>query len=196
VRGGVAEDVNARLREPFQIWIAPADLPYVQSIRDAFGLTAIDDLGKPLPDRLMSPESSTRTVHDLSPWAALSIKFAGLLTALGGAVTGVDPPRQLLAAVADRWCTRSDLHPVRLSRPRGVASTGACLPSSNDRIGLRRVSWPCHVCSRSESCRDLRDGTRTVCGLSQAHTHCWATTECCWRGRSFPGMEPDGGPRR
>jgi hypothetical protein len=67
VRGGVAEDVNARLREPFQIWIAPADLPYVQSIRDAFGLTAIDDLGKPLPDRLMSPESSTRTVHDLSP---------------------------------------------------------------------------------------------------------------------------------
>jgi hypothetical protein len=94
VRGGVAEDVNARLREPFQIWIAPADLPYVQSIRDAFGLTAIDDLGKPLPDRLMSPESSTRTVHDLSPWAALSIKFAGLLTALGGAVTGVDPRRR------------------------------------------------------------------------------------------------------
>src|SRR5512133_862768 len=88
VRGGVAEDVDARLREPFQIWIAPADLPYVQSIRDAFGLTAVDDLGKPLPDRLMSPESSTRTVHDLSPWAALSIKFAGLLTALGGAVTG------------------------------------------------------------------------------------------------------------
>jgi len=89
VLGGVAEDVNARLREPFQIWIALADLPYVQSIRDAFGLTAIDDLGKHLPDRLMSPESSTRTVRDLSPWAALSIKFAGLLTALGGAVTGL-----------------------------------------------------------------------------------------------------------
>jgi hypothetical protein len=46
VLGGVAEDVNARLREPFQIWIALADLPYVQSIRDAFGLTAIDDLGE------------------------------------------------------------------------------------------------------------------------------------------------------
>jgi hypothetical protein len=78
---GVAKDVDARLGEPFQIWIVPADLPYVQSIRDAFGLTAIDDPAEPLPDPLMSPGSSTRTVHDLSPWAALSIEFAGLLTA-------------------------------------------------------------------------------------------------------------------
>ena len=66
MRGGVAEDVNARLREPFQIWIAPADL-HMSKVFDAFGLTAIDDLWKPLPDRLMSPESSTQTVHDLSP---------------------------------------------------------------------------------------------------------------------------------
>ncbi len=29
-----------------KFWIAPADLPYVQCVRDAFGLTAIDDPGE------------------------------------------------------------------------------------------------------------------------------------------------------
>jgi len=57
-------------------------------------------------------------------------------------VTGGHPLQQLLAAVADRWCTRSDLHPVRLSRPRGVSSAGARLPDLRRPIGHRRFRGP------------------------------------------------------
>ena len=77
----------------------PSRSPVRPCVRDAFGLTAIDDPG-PLPDPLMSSGSSTRTVRDLSAWAALSIEFAGLLARGDGAATGGHPPQQLLAAVA------------------------------------------------------------------------------------------------
>jgi hypothetical protein len=45
-------------------------------------------------------------------------------------------------------------------------------------------------------CRDLRDGTRRVCGLSQAHTRRGHDRAVACAGRSFPDMEPDGGPCR
>ena len=97
--GGVPEDVDARLGEPSQIWIAPADLPYVHVFVTP-SASHRSMIRGPLPDPLMSSGSSTRTVHDLSAWAALSIEFAGLLARGDGAATGGHPPQQLLAAVA------------------------------------------------------------------------------------------------
>ena len=61
-----------------KFWIAPADLPYVHVFVTP-SASQRSMIRGPLPDPLISSGSSTRTVHDLSAWAALSIEFAGLL---------------------------------------------------------------------------------------------------------------------
>lgn len=54
------------------------------------------------------------------------------------------PAGRLTAAAADRRRPGRDLHPVRLPRSRGVASTGPCL-RTGERPGRPELSEPCRA---------------------------------------------------
>ena len=144
----------------------------------------------------MSPGFSTRTVHDLSPWAALSIKFAGLLTALGGAVTGLilldNSWLQLLIADAlGVIFAQFDF----LGHEASHRQVPASRPPTTYRPPEGFVALPCaqwfgilpRRTRRDADCVRPEPGAHPLLGHDRA-------VACA--GRSFPGMEPDGGPRR
>jgi hypothetical protein len=85
------------------------------------------------------------------------------------------PTRFFLSRVlqpgCSRRCTRIDLHPVRLHRPRGVASIVLTSAPSND-LSATGGFGACHLGSPSESRRDLHDGAR-----DQAGEHCGRSGE-------------------